>query len=140
MIINVSIFLMHWLLVRELKITGIQAWPAWKKTILTIFDAIIGVGAATIFFVFMAGLAASGQMMFAKGLKWGTEGRAQTKNDAGEEKEESARTESGEDVSPKSNEEALMKKRRSTRTLESALANSQLLMNKPVVEECAVDK
>eukprot|EP00581_Thalassiosira_minuscula_P019094 CAMPEP_0183728016 /NCGR_PEP_ID=MMETSP0737-20130205/26992_1 /TAXON_ID=385413 /ORGANISM="Thalassiosira miniscula, Strain CCMP1093" /LENGTH=762 /DNA_ID=CAMNT_0025959825 /DNA_START=51 /DNA_END=2339 /DNA_ORIENTATION=- len=136
MIINVSIFLMHWLLVKELGISGIQAWPAWKKAILTIWDAIIGVGAATIFFVFMAGLAASGQMLFSGGLKWGTEGRAQVANSPDEEDDNAL----GENLLPKPDDEVLkqsFQKLRSTRTVKSALANSQLLMDRPVVDEVA---
>ena len=143
MIINVSIFIMHWLLVKELEIKGIQAWPTWKKIVLTIFDAIIGVGAATMFYVLFSGLAAGGQMMFGSGLKWGTEGRAQTK--AAEEvvkedrssvptEHEDAQTKPEEDTNPM----GMNKKMRSTRTLSMALEKSQRLENKPLIDADAV--
>eukprot|EP00591_Stephanopyxis_turris_P010396 CAMPEP_0195526532 /NCGR_PEP_ID=MMETSP0794_2-20130614/27666_1 /TAXON_ID=515487 /ORGANISM="Stephanopyxis turris, Strain CCMP 815" /LENGTH=159 /DNA_ID=CAMNT_0040657247 /DNA_START=70 /DNA_END=549 /DNA_ORIENTATION=+ len=77
MMINVSIFIMHWFLINELKIEAIQKWPTWKKICVTLFDAIIGAGTGTIFFVFVAGLVANSQLLFYEGLKWGTEGRTE---------------------------------------------------------------
>ena len=127
MVINVSIFLMHWLLVKELEIKGIQAWPTWKKVCLTIWDAIIGVGAATMFFVLFAGLAASGQLLFSGGLKWGTEGRAQTKTEDAEVEKSSTPTEEEEAVTKSGGAMVPMgsyKKIRSTRTLSMALEKS----------------
>lgn len=76
MIINASVFTMHWLYIDQLKIEAIKSWPRWKKICVTLCDAVIGVGAATVFFVYFAGLAANAQLLHSGGLKWGTEGRA----------------------------------------------------------------
>ena len=143
MIINVSIFSMHWLLVKELDIKGILAWPKWKKIIVTIFDAIIGVGAATMFYVLFSGLAADGQMMFGSGLKWGTEGRAQTKEVEKEDENKSSVPTEREDIQTKPEEEpavsmGITKKMRSTRTLSMALVKSQSLESKPIIDADAV--
>ncbi|KAL7545886.1 hypothetical protein ACHAWF_009242 [Thalassiosira exigua] len=134
MIINVSIFVMHWLLVNQLDIAGIKAWPMWKKVICTAFDAIIGVGAATMFFVFMAGLAASGQMLFSGGLSWGTEGRAKAASEGGGAEEALLESERDE------GEGGLLQKQRSTRTLRSALESSMVLMDTPRIEDQLVDE
>jgi len=81
MVINVSLFVSHWKLVSILKIDRVTAWPTSKKVLWTIFDAIIGVGAATVFYVLIAGLAANWQLLTGAGLTWGTEGRAQNSDE-----------------------------------------------------------
>jgi len=75
--INVAMFIIHWRLVSELKVTALQDWPLWKKVVVTAVDAILGVGASTVFYVLLAGLAANLELALGGGLHWSTEGRTQ---------------------------------------------------------------
>lgn len=81
-------------------------------------------------------------MMFGSGLKWGTEGRAQTKAEEEVEENKSGVPTEREDAQMKQEEKVdpmgMNKKMRSTRTLSMALQKSQRLENKPLIDADAV--
>ena len=75
LVINMCMFVCHWQLV-ALTHCPVEKWSLPRKIFQTLFDAIIGVGAATIFYVFAAGCAANWKLLSGAGLSWGAEGRA----------------------------------------------------------------